>query len=119
MHEKDHHKKHPDTGDDSKPDTLRSMIKDFYNRKNASIVILVWLFALLSIAGAAASAVMFFKSEQVKSLILYAVLFLVCVHWVDLAKIFAWQVIHRNAVTRRLKRLQARIDELYELLKPD
>jgi hypothetical protein len=119
MHDTDHHKKHSDTSDDFKADTLGSMIKDFYNRKNAPVVVLVWLFALLSIAGAVASAVMFFKSEQVKSLILYAVLFLVCVHWVDLAKIFAWQVIHRNALSRRLKRLETRVNELNELLKPD
>ena len=48
---------------------------------------------------------------------MYAVLFLVGVHGVDLMKIFAWQMAHRRNLKRDLKRLELRVVELSEALK--
>lgn len=106
-----------DEYDESRENSIREMLGNFYNRKMRSVVILVWAFALLCIAGAAAVAVLFFKTDQVKLLILYGVLFIVLAHWVDLIKIFAWQMIHRNSLRRELKRLELRIAELSETMK--
>lgn len=106
-----------DTYDESKANTLHGMIKDFYNRKMQSIVIIVWTFALICIGAAGVCGVMFAKASDVKMMILYATLFLVCVHWIDLMKIFAWQFIHRNGIKREIKRLEIRIAELAETMK--
>lgn len=106
-----------DMYDESKANTLHSMIKDFYNRKMQSIVIIVWTFALVCIAGAVVCGVLFAKAGETKMMILYATLFLVCVHWIDLMKIFAWQFIHRNGIKREIKRLEIRIAELSETVK--
>ena len=106
-----------DTYEQTKEDTLRGMIKEFYNSRMRSIVIIVWGFALLFIAGAVYSGVMFFKTDQVKSLIMFATIFLVCAHWIDLMKIFAWQMIHKNSIKREIKRLELRIAELAQTVK--
>lgn len=103
--------------DETRENSLLAMAREFYNRKMRSIVILVWAFALIFLAGAILCAIMFVKTDQVKSLILYATLFIVCAHWVDLMKIFAWQMIHRNSIKREIKRLELRIAELTETVK--
>ena len=106
-----------DQYDETRENSLLGMLQGFYNRKMRSIVILVWTAALIFLTGAIISAVMFFKSDQVKYLILYAALFIVCAHWIDLMKIFAWQMIHRNSIKREIKRLELRIAELTETVK--
>ena len=117
MNEEQIRKMIEDTYDESKANTLHSMIKDFYNRKMQSIVIIVWTFALACIAGAVVCGILFANTGEVKMMILYATLFLVCVHWIDLMKIFAWQFIHRNGIKREIKRLEIRIAQLAETMK--
>ena len=97
--------------------TFGSMIKDFYNKKMKTLVILVWTFALVFIAGAVICAIKFTQTTDTKLLIMYATLFLVCAHWVDLMKIFAWQMIHRNNLKREIKRLEIRIAELNQTIQ--
>ena len=108
-----------DEYDQSREMTFGTIIKDFYNRKMRSIVILVWTMALLFIGLAVICGIMFSKTAgtDIKMLILYATLFLVFAHWVDLMKIFAWQMIHRNSLKREIKRLELRIMELSESVK--
>lgn len=48
---------------------------------------------------------------------MFATIFLVCAHWVDLMKIFAWQVIHRNGIKREIKRLELKIAELSQAIQ--
>lgn len=103
--------------DESRGSSFSSMIRDFYNKKMQSIVIIVWSFALVFVAGAVVFGILFWKADETKMLILYATLFLVCIHWIDLMKIFAWQMIHRNGLKREIKRLEIRIAELSETVK--
>lgn len=106
-----------DDYNESRENTFSSMIRDFYNKKMQTIVIIVWSFALVFVAGAVLCGILFWKASETKMLILYATLFLVCVHWIDLMKIFAWQMIHRNGIKREIKRLEIRLAELSELFK--
>ena len=106
-----------ETYDESKEGTIRSMIGDFYNRKMASVIILVWVFGLIFIVIAVLSGVEFFVSEQTKDLVMYAVIFLASIHFIGLMKLFAWMMIHRNSIKREIKRLELRIAELTEMLK--
>lgn len=117
MNEDQLQKMFEDTYEEGKATTLNSMLKEFYNKKMRSIVILVWSLALLFVLGAVVCAVQFTKAEQVKTMIMYATLFIVCAHWLDLMKIFAWQMIHRNSIKREIKRLELRIAELSETVK--
>ncbi|MHC4394041.1 MAG: DUF6768 family protein [Planctomycetota bacterium] len=107
----------PQEYDDSKEDTLCSMMHDFYNRKMLPSIILVWVYALVFIAVAVFSGVNFFRAEQVKYQIMYTVIFVCCTQFIALMKIFAWQMIHRNRITRELKRLQLSIAELARMVK--
>jgi len=101
-----------DDYDPSRENLVLSMIKDFYSRKMLSIVILVWVWAILFCAGAVYCGIQFMHADQTKSQIMYAALFIVFVEGVALMKIFAWQMIVKNAVSREIKRLELRVAEL-------
>lgn len=102
----------PQDYDDSKEDSLRSMLADFYSRRMLSTAILVWFWGIVFVAGAVYSAVRFFAADQTKDQIMYAALFICLVHFVGLMKVFAWQMIARNSIKREIKRLELRIAEL-------
>ena len=102
--------------DDSQEDTLWSMFCDFYNRKMLPIVIVAWAFFLLVAALAVLAAVRFFASDQVKDLIAYATLFVICCLCFCLINIFAWQMIHRNGLKRQINKLELRVAELARAL---
>ena len=102
----------PQDYDDSKEDSLCSMLSDFYSRKMLSTAILVWFWGIVFVAGAVYSAVRFFAADQTKDQIMYAALFICLVHFVGLMKVFAWQMIARNSIKREVKRLELRIAEL-------
>jgi uncharacterized membrane protein YbjE (DUF340 family) len=107
----------PQQYDDSKEDSLWSMATDFYNRKMLPIIILVWVYALVFITLTVFSAVKFFGTEQIKYQIMYAAIFICCIQFVSLIKIFAWQMIHRNGIKRQIKKLELRITELKKALQ--
>ena len=82
-----------------------------------SIVIFLWTYALVIIALAIFSGIKFFYVEQVKSQIMYAVIFICCIQFIALLKIFAWQMIHRNSIKREIAKLKNQITELNEIVK--
>ncbi len=102
----------PQDYDDSKEDSLCSMLSDFYSRKMLSTAILVWFWGIIFVAGAVYSAVKFFDAEQTRDQIMYAAVFVCLVQFLGLMKVFAWQMIARNSVKREVKRLELRIAEL-------
>jgi len=104
-----------DSYDDSREETLRAMLRDFYSRRLLSTAILVWVWGILFIALAAYSAMQFFKADQTQGQIMYAALFIVGAHGVGLMKIFAWEMVHRQSIRRDLKRLELRVAELSEM----
>lgn len=108
-----------DSYDESKEEGLRSMVRDFYSRKLLSSAIVGWVGGMVFIALAVFSAVQFFKTDEIKWQLVYAVLFIVGVHGVALMKIFAWQMIHRHSIKRDIKRLELRVAELSEALKSE
>ena len=98
--------------DESKEDTLRSMIADFYSRKMMSFAIIIWVYGVAFGILAVYSAVKFFSAADTKGQIMFAALFLCAVQIIALCKIFAWQMIHRNGIKREIKRLEIRIANL-------
>jgi hypothetical protein len=102
---------------DIEPVSLRGMLKEFYNRKMLSVIILTWIWVVIIFALGIFSAVRFFHGEQTKDLILYAVLFIVSIQWLALMKIFGWQFIHANSIRRDIKNLELRLTELGQTVK--
>ncbi len=105
-----------DTYDDSREDSIRAMIGDFYSRRMLSVAVLVWVWAVVFFAGAGYSAMKFFKTDQTQEQIMYAALFICLVQFVGLMKVFAWQMMARNSIKREVKRLEIRIAELAKSL---
>jgi hypothetical protein len=103
--------------EEPREDTIWSMVGDFYNRRMLSMVVLIWIWVLIFIAGAVYCAVQLLKKIEMKSQIMYAALFVCCWQLLGLMKIFAWQMIHRNSLKREIKRLELRIAELNETVK--
>lgn len=98
--------------ENAKEDSLWTMVRDFYNMKNLPFVIVVWAMGIIIIAGAVWSAIEFFKTEDVRVLVMYAVIFICCVTWMNTIKIFAWMTIHRNGLKRQIRKLEDRVDDL-------
>lgn len=105
-----------DPYDDSREESIRSIIGEFYSRRMLSTAVFVWVVAVIVMVGVIFSAVRFFAADETKTQILYAALFLAFIHIIALIKIFAWQMIHRNRTAREIKRLEIRIVELAKLL---
>ena len=98
--------------DDSREDSIRSMIGEFYSRRMRSMAIFAWVFGLVFLAGVVLSAVRFFGAADTRDQIMYAAVFMACVYMVGLMKILAWQMIYRNSIKREIKRMELRIAEL-------
>ncbi len=107
----------PQAYNDSKEDTLCSMLKDFYNKKMLFWIIILWVYFLVFLALAVFSGIKFFKTDQTRYQIMYAAVFVCCIQFFVLIKIFAWQMIHRNNIKREIKRLEIRVAELKQTVK--
>ena len=106
-----------DTYDESREDTLWSMARDFYSRRMLSTAILVWVCGIIFFAGVVYSGIQFFGTEQTKLQIMYAAIFICCVHGIGWIKSFAWVMMQRHGIKREIKRLELRIAELSETIK--
>jgi len=106
-----------DTYDVVREDTVWTMLKDFYNRKMLSSIILLWTYFLIFLALAIFSGIKFFKTDQTQYQIMYAAIFICCIQFFALIKIFGGQMIHRNSLKREIKRLELRIAELNQTAK--
>jgi hypothetical protein len=106
-----------DSYDESKEEGLRSIVRDFYTRKQLSSAILAWVLAIVFIGLAIYSGIHFFRTDQTQWQIAYAALFIVGVHEFGMIRSFVWQMAHRQNLKRDLKRLELRVAELSEALK--
>ena len=103
--------------DYSKEDTLWGMARDFYSRKMLSTAIFVWGASLAFLAPTIYCGVKFFQAEQIQSQILHATIFICCVQCMCLMKIFAWQMILKHNLARKIKRLERYITKLNEAVR--
>lgn len=106
-----------DDYDEARENSFVGMIGDFYNRQMMGVAIFAWAWGLAMVAGAVFCGVRFFQAEAVRDQLMFAVIFLVCITWLNAIKIWSWQMIHRNNVKREIKRLELRIAELSEVMK--
>ena len=106
-----------DTYDNSKEDTLLSMVGQLYSRKMFSSLIAHGAYSLVFIVLAVFCGVEFFDTQQVQYQIMYAAIFVCCIEFVILRKNIYWQMLHKNSISREIKRLELRVAELNETVK--
>jgi len=90
--------------DELKEDSIWSMASDFYSRKMLPVAIIIWIWAIIFIVGIVYCGVEFYKSDQTKSQIMYAALFVCCFQGICLMKTLGGQVIHRQGIKRAIKK---------------
>ncbi len=106
-----------DTYDNAKEDTLLSMVGQLYSRKMFSSFIVHAAYSLVFIFLAVFCGIEFFQTQDVQYQIMYAAIFVCCIQFVTLRKNIYWQMLHKNSVSREIKRLELRIAELNEAVK--
>ena len=112
MNDEDIKKIIEDTYDDSKEESYIEWVKDFFRNRLPLVTISLFVLFVLFWAAAIHCGILFFKSEDTKYQIMYAVLFIFCTQGIMFTKIVGWQTMHRNRIAREIKRLELRIAEL-------
>jgi len=106
-----------DTYDDSREDTLLSMVGQLYSKKMLPSMFVHLVYSVPFFAGAIYCGVKFFKTDQSQFQLMYAAIFVCCVQGVIFSKAKYWQMLHKNNISREIKRLELRIAELSEAVK--
>ena len=106
-----------DTYDDSKEDNLLSMVGQLYSRKMFSSFIVHAAYSSIFIVLAVFCGIKFFQTQQVQYQIMYAAIFVCSIEFVILRKNIYWQMLHKNSISREIKRLEIHIAELNETVK--
>ena len=104
----------PPEYDESKEDTLLSMVGQLYSRKMLPSFIVHGAYSLPFIALAVFCGVRFLNTQQIQFQVMYAVLFICCIQFIIFSKVKYWQMLHKNNISREIKRLELRIAELNE-----
>ena len=107
----------PDEYDESKEDTLLSMVGQLYSKKMLPSIVVHGAYSLPFIAGAIFCGIKFFKTDQIQFQLMYAAIFVCCVQFIVFSKVKYWQMLHKNNISREIKRLELRIAELSETVK--
>ncbi len=106
-----------DNYEDSKEDTVLSIMKQLYGKRMHSSLIIHAVYCSFFFALAIVCSILFFKTDQLQFQIMYAALFVCCIQFVTHMKTVYWQTLHRNGTKREIKRLELRIAELNETVK--
>ena len=106
-----------DTYDDSREDTLLSMVGQLYSQKMVPSLIVHGVYSLPFIVGAVFCGIKFFKTDQTQFQIMYATIFVCCIEFCIFSKNKYWQMLYKINISREIKRLELRIAELNETVK--
>lgn len=86
-----------------------------------SYVVTAWSFILAFMAIAVWVALLYFRTDELRYMILYATIFNACIVIAAVVRSFLWQVFHRtiqrNMIERNIRRLELRIIELAKLVE--
>ena len=103
--------------DESKEDTLLSMVGQLYSRKMFPSMLVHFVYSVPFFAGAIYCGIKFFKTDQVQFQLMHAAIFICCVQGIVFSKVKYWQMLHKNNVSRDIKRLEFRIAELKQTVE--
>ena len=102
--------------DASKEHTLLSMVGELYSRRMLPNMLVHGAHSLVFFVGAVYCGIKFFDTQQAQFQLMYAAVFICCVHVIFLRKVIYWQILHKNSVGREVKRLEVRIVELTQMV---
>ncbi len=117
MNDEDIKKIIEDTYDDSKEDTYRAMVRDFFSEKMRWVMITVYAWSFIFLALIIISIIFFFMTDQTKFQIMYATIFVCCTLSIGFLKVLAWVMLQRHSIKREIKRLELQIAELNQTVK--
>jgi len=106
-----------DTYDDSREDTLLSMVRQLYSEKMFPSMLVHFAYSLPFIVGAVFCAFKFFATDETQLQIMYAAIFVCCIQFCIFSKAKYWQMLYKINTSREIKRLELRIAELNETVK--
>ncbi len=104
----------PPEYDESKEDTLLSMTGQLYSKQMLPSMLVHGIYSIPFIAGAVYCGIKFFRTDQSQYQLMYAVIFICCIQFAIFSKVKYWQMLHKNNISREIKRLELRIAELNE-----
>jgi uncharacterized membrane protein len=106
-----------DTLDDSKEVTMRSWFGDFYGKKMRFVMVDVFVCYFICLVLIIFIVIKFFVTDQTRYQIMHAAIFVCCNIWMGFVSVFAWVMMQRPSISRKIKRLELRIAELVETVK--
>jgi Family of unknown function (DUF6768) len=98
--------------DSAREDSLRRMIASAFEARTRVYTLIVGIIVVAAMAAAVWVAILFFQTEAVRDMILYATLFNTCMLAIASVRLFLWQLLLRQGVMREIKRLELRLVEL-------
>ena len=106
----------PEGYDETKAETLYGWIRDCYSRRMRCVMIGVFLWYIILMVPIVYGAIAFFRTDEVRSQILHATIFLFGNLWMGFISVFAWVIGQRPNTSREFKRLELRVAELTETI---
>jgi len=103
--------------DESKEDSCRAMVRDFFSEKMRWIMFTVYAWFFIFLVPIIISVIQFFKTDQTKFQIMYAAIFVCCTLSIGFLKVLAWVMLQRHSIKREIKRLELCIVELSQKLE--
>lgn len=93
-------------------ESLFEMTAQLFRGRALHITILVMGFTIAFMVLAIYAAVQFFDASETKDLLLWSVVFLYSGMCVAMLKMWTWMDMHKNSITREVKRLELQIARL-------
>ncbi|UCC30853.1 MAG: hypothetical protein JSU86_00980 [Phycisphaerales bacterium] len=97
--------------------SLCQMVIDSFRTRHRWMVAIMFFWIAAYFIVAIFSAVRFFQAETTRVQIAWAVAFMFCVTAISMMKAWYWMELNKNAVTRRIKRLELQIARLAQRIK--
>lgn len=98
--------------DESKEDSFRSTMKEYFSKKMRWVMINVYAWFFIFLVPVIISVIQFFKTDQTKFQIMYAAIFVCCTLSIGFLKVLAWGMLQRHSIKREIKRLELCVAEL-------
>ncbi|MHC4519710.1 MAG: DUF6768 family protein [Planctomycetota bacterium] len=106
----------PEAYDESKEETLYAWFRDAYSKRMRWVATCIWIQYTILTVPTIYSAIAFFRTDQARSQIMHATIFLFCNMWIGFISVFGWVMLQRPNISREFKRLELRIAELSEAI---
>jgi hypothetical protein len=106
----------PESYDETREETVYAWFRDAYSKRMRWVMVCVYVQYIILLVPIVYCAIAFFRTDQVRSQILHATIFLFGNLWMGFISVFGWVMLQRPNISREIKRLELRINELAEAM---